>query len=86
MDGPYPYILKQRVISDHGHLSNNTTANYLLEIVGKNTKKIVLAHISENNNTPELALETTKDLLESNGIHKDILVAKQYESIEEIEV
>ena len=86
MDGPYPYILKQRVISDHGHLSNNTTANYLLEIVGKNTKKIILAHISENNNTPELALETTKELLESNGIKKDILVAKQYESIEEIEV
>ena len=37
MEGPYPYILKQRVISDKGHLSNNTVAEYLLEITGTNT-------------------------------------------------
>ena len=86
MEGPYPYILKQRVISDKGHLSNTTTAEYLLDIVGSNTQTIILAHISENNNTPELALETTKNLLEENNIKKDIIVAKQYESIEEIEV
>lgn len=86
MEGPYPYILKQRVISDHGHLSNTTTASYLKEIVGDRTDKIVLAHISENNNTPELALKTTKDILEDNNIKKDIIIAKQYESLEEIEV
>ena len=86
MEGPYPYILKQRVLSDHGHLSNNTTAEYLSKIVGRNTKKIVLAHISENNNTPELALKTTKDVLDKNNIHKEIIIAKQYESLEEIEV
>ena len=86
MEGPYPYILKQRVISDKGHLSNNTTASYLLETVGNNTKKIILAHISEHNNTEELALETTKNLLEENNIYKEIIVAKQYESLEEIEV
>lgn len=86
MEGPYPYILKQRVISDKGHLSNKTTAEYLLESVGENTKKIVLAHISEKNNTEELALNTTKNLLEENGIYKEIIIAKQYESLEEIEV
>lgn len=86
MDGPYPYILKQRVISDKGHLSNHATAEYLLETVGVKTKKIVLAHISEKNNTEELALKTTKELLEANGIYKDIILAKQYESLEEIEV
>lgn len=86
MEGPYPYILKQRVISDKGHLSNNTVAEYLLEITGTNTKKIVLAHISEKNNTEELAISTTKNLLEEHGIHKDIVVAKQHESLEEIEV
>lgn len=86
MEGPYPYILKQRLISDKGHLSNNTTANYLLEVVGEKTKKIILAHISENNNTEKLALETTKNLLEKNHIHKEIIAAKQYESLEEIEV
>lgn len=86
MEGPYPYILKQRVIGDKGHLSNKTTAEYLLETVGEKTKKIVLAHISENNNTEELALNTTKELLEENGIYKDIILAKQHESLEEIEV
>lgn len=86
MDGPYPYILKQRVISDKGHLSNKTTAEYLLETVGEHTKHIILAHISEKNNTEELALNTTKELLEQNNIHKNIIIAKQYESLEEIEV
>lgn len=86
MEGPYPYILKQRVISDKGHLSNNTTSEYLLDVVGENTKQIILAHISEHNNTEELALATTKELLESNKIYKDIKVAKQYDSLEEIEV
>jgi len=86
MEGPYPYILKQRVISDKGHLSNKTTAEYLLEIVGENTKNIVLAHISEKNNTEELAYNTTKKLLEENGIYKEIIIAKQYESLDEIEV
>ena len=86
MEGPYPYILKQRVISDHGHLSNKTTAGYLTNVIGDRTEKIVLAHISENNNTPELALETTKNILEENDLTKEIIVAKQYESLEEIEV
>ena len=86
MEGPYPYILKQRVISDKGHLSNKTTSEYLLEIVGDKTEHIILAHISEKNNTEQLALNTTKNLLESNGIYKDIIIAKQYESLDEIEV
>lgn len=86
MEGPYPYILKQRVISDKGHLSNHATAEYLLETVGNNTKQIILAHISENNNTEELALNTTKNLLTENNIYKPIILAKQYEPLDEIEV
>ena len=77
MEGPYPYILKQRVIGDYGHLSNKTTSEYLLKVVGDNTKNIILAHISEKNNTEELALNTTKTLLEENGIYKNIIIAKQ---------
>ena len=76
MQGPYPYILKQRVISDKGHLSNKTTSEYLLEVVGDKTENIILAHISENNNTEELALNTTKNLLEEHGIYKNIIIAK----------
>lgn len=86
MEGPYPHILKQRVLSDKGHLSNIATSECLLNIVGDKTKYIILAHISENNNTPDLALETTRQLLEENGIDKNIIIAKQYESLEEIEV
>ena len=64
MTGPYPYILKQRVVSDKGHLSNLQSGNYLKEIIGNNTKKIVLAHLSEINNTHELALKTVKEIID----------------------
>lgn len=63
MTGPYPYVLKQRVVSDKGHLSNEQSGNYLKEIIGDNTKKIILAHLSEINNTREIALKTVKDIL-----------------------
>lgn len=84
MDGPYPRFLKERVISDKGHLSNTTTAKYLQKIIGNNTKIIVLAHLSETNNTEELAYNTTKELLSDKSI--EILVARQHESTAIIEV
>lgn len=84
MDGPYPRFLKERVISDKGHLSNTTTAKYLKKLIGPKTKTILLAHISETNNTEELALETTKKTLENTNI--EILIAKQYEESPMIEV
>ena len=75
MTGPYPYILKQRVLSDKGHLSNELAGNYLKEIIGSDTKEIVLAHLSENNNTHELALQTVKDILD-----QDILIEAAYQN------
>ena len=66
MEGPYPYILKQRVVSDSGHLSNEMTGNYLKELIGTDTKEIVLAHLSETNNTEELALKTVNDILNTD--------------------
>ncbi len=68
MTGPYPYILKQRVLSDKGHLSNELAGNYLKELVGDKTKRIILAHLSEINNTPEIALKTVKDILNNDNI------------------
>ena len=64
MEGPYPYILKQRVISDTGHLSNEMTGKYLNEIIGDNTKKIILAHLSETNNLEKLAIKTVSNLID----------------------
>ena len=87
MEGPYPYILKQRVISDKGQLSNRYTGSFLNKTIGNKTKYIVLAHISENNNTPELALEQVQDELKENNNKKvKILIAKQYEETEMVEI
>lgn len=51
-----PIELKQRILSEHGHLCNEDSAFAALEIIGKDTKEIVLAHLSEEANTPETAL------------------------------
>lgn len=84
MDGVYPRFLKERIISDKGHLSNKTTANYLKKIIGSNTKYVILAHISEKNNTEALALETTKSALKDYNVK--IIAAAQEEPSEIIEV
>ena len=84
MDGPYPRFLKERVISDKGHLSNKTTAKYLKNSVGDKTKYIVLAHLSEKNNTEALALEETEKAIENKNIK--IMIAKQDECSEVLEV
>lgn len=86
MNGPYPYILKQRILSDKGHLSNHTAASYLKDIVGDNTEYIVLAHLSEHNNTVELAYQATKEILDENHLEKTLIIAKPNESLETIEV
>ena len=84
MDGPYPRFLKERVISDKGHLSNKTTSKYLKKVTGPNTKYVVLAHLSEKNNTEELAYQATKEELEDTNI--EIIIAKQYEHSPMLEV
>ena len=66
MTGPYPYILKQRVVGDKGHLSNIQSGNYLKELIGSDTKKIILAHLSEINNTKEIALKTVNEILNTD--------------------
>ena len=68
MNGPYPYILKQRVLSDKGHLSNELSGSYLKELIGDRTKVIVLAHLSEINNTPDIALSTVSKIINNKKI------------------
>ena len=86
LTGPYPHYLKQRILSDKGHLSNGATASYLEKFIGSNTKYIILAHISEMNNTKELALETTKEALANTIYSPKIIVASQEELGEVVEV
>ena len=83
MTGPYPYILKQRVVSDKGHLSNEQSGNYLKELIGSNTKKIILAHLSEINNTHDIALNTVKEIINNNNINIDAAYQDKSMEIEE---
>jgi len=87
MNGPYPFHLKQRVIGDRGHLSNRYTGKYLTRVIGDNTKFILLAHISENNNTYDLALQQVKEeMMESKFDLNNIIVTHQNEETQMIEV
>jgi phosphoribosyl 1,2-cyclic phosphodiesterase len=87
MNGSYPYYLKQRILGDKGHLSNKDSAYYLSKFIGKDTKKIVLSHLSGENNKPDIALKTLKDTLKENDIVFDnIEIATQNDRTEVIEV
>lgn len=66
-NGPYPYILKKRILSDHGHLSNEDCATFLPKLVDNGAKKIILAHLSKENNTPQLCYKTNAEALAEAG-------------------
>lgn len=85
--GPYPFRLRQRILGDKGHLSNYDSARYISTFIGEKTKCVMLAHLSEENNTYDLAYNTLIERLESNNQTVDkILIAKQNEETELIEV
>lgn len=87
MNGPYPLILKQRVISDIGHLSNSTAAEYLSTWIGDKTKVIILGHLSETNNNKDVCQETITKVFNENDIKfNNILIADQREITGPIEV
>jgi len=86
-NGKYPFQLRQRILSDKGHLSNYDSSKYLSIFIGDNTKYILLAHLSEENNTEELAYETLVNRLSSDDKHVDnIIVLKQDKETELINV
>src|SRR3989338_2152356 len=62
-EGPYPYFLKKWISSDEGHLSNKQAALSVLEHASSKLKNIVLSHLSQTNNTPELALKTFTEII-----------------------
>lgn len=83
-NGTYPYHLKKRIASDVGHLSNNMSAKYLSQMIGETTKHIVLAHLSEENNTKEKALATLTNII-GNDNKVNIVIAEQEERTPVIE-
>ncbi len=79
-EGSYPAFLKHRIASSIGHLSNQQSAEALAKIVTKNTKHVLLAHLSENNNTPHTALSEVENRLEDLKvpIHFKLFTAAYY--------
>lgn len=70
--GRYPYPLKRRILSDIGHLSNTACSDVLPELARNGTTRFMLAHLSSENNTPELAYQTALCSLTMAGLHNDI--------------
>jgi len=86
-NGKYPFELRQRILSDKGHLSNYDSAKYLSKFIGDKTKYILLAHLSEENNTKELAYNTLIDRLEKEKIQVDnIILTNQNKETELINI
>ncbi len=70
-NGPYPYPLKRRILSDRGHLSNADCAEALSGLIRSGTTRFLLVHLSCENNTPELAYRTALCSLTLNGFVQD---------------
>ncbi|HOP65608.1 MAG TPA: MBL fold metallo-hydrolase [Bacilli bacterium] len=84
-EGKYPLWLQRRILSSEGHLCNEDAATYLAKLIGKNTKKVILAHLSKENNTEEVALNTFFTKMTKNNIKfKNVCCAKQDEMSEVI--
>ena len=75
--GPYPYYLKQRVLGAFGHLSNDEAAAYAAASARAGTRSIILAHLSRENNTPQMALNAVGRLLEAAGWDGALSVAER---------
>ena len=80
MTGPYSRYLKTRVASKKGHLSNKDCADFALELVQNGTRAIMLAHLSQENNEPDLAFDEVSNVV--SGFDVSIAVASQYLPVE----
>lgn len=87
-NGPYPYHLKKRVKSDKGHLSNVDAGNALAEFISNGTKQAVLAHLSSENNTPEIAFNSVVEVLKEKGLDEEVemSVAPRYQAHKKVKI
>ena len=89
LHGPYPKWLKDRVMGPYGHLSNKDSSIYLAKLIGTNTKKIILMHLSHKNNTPDKALNSVHEIFNEYEVAFDfnnLTYAAQKEKSEMIEI
>jgi len=80
--GPYPWSVKQRVMGRKGHLSNDVVSGFIEEELSSSTATLVLAHLSENNNHPELVRIVGKQALGARCLSTKLVIAEQRRSTE----
>ncbi|MFH1090534.1 MAG: MBL fold metallo-hydrolase [Pseudomonadota bacterium] len=85
LEGPYPWVLKTRIRSRQGHLSNDDAAELLTCLAHRDLAGVVLAHLSETNNHPELALEAAGAALKP-WPECVVTAARQHEPLEIFEI
>ena len=73
--GPYPYYLKQRILGQQGHLPNEAAARFAVTLAEHGASEIVLAHLSQENNTPAMARNTVERALSAAGLAPALSVA-----------
>jgi phosphoribosyl 1,2-cyclic phosphodiesterase len=78
-DGPYPLHLKQRIAGRSGHLSNDASARLLDAVWTERIRHVLLAHLSETNNHPELALGTSRAALGERSDVTEVHITHQRE-------
>jgi len=87
LDSDRPWHLKRRILDDKGHLSNQDSAYIMVKVIGENTKEIILAHLSEDCNTEDCALDAFQKVFSNQGLSLEnvsLKCAKQHESMEVI--
>ena len=79
-NGPYPPHLKKRVSGDLGHLANSVAADALTDMISGKTENVILAHLSDVNNTPAKAFDTVAAVFQAAGIDQQVklTVAPRY--------
>lgn len=79
-EGPYPAYLKRRISGSEGHLSNQEAGQVLARVPHSGIMQVFLAHLSQHNNHPRLALQTVTEILQSHGHHvgEEILLHRTY--------
>ena len=83
-NGPYNYNLKRRIFSDFGHLSNKSCSELVCHLAGKGIKKFMLGHLSDSNNTPEIAYNETANALKFGSLSVDFLSVAPKDELSEI--
>lgn len=84
--GPYPWSVKQRVLSRKGHLSNDVASEFILDDLAAETRTLILGHLSEHNNHPEIVRITALEALRRRGLNTELTVAEPRRQTEVFEL